>query len=120
MEMEKILMDLVNASIAVFKSGEGKVKSAVTDLEKLYDELKVKGAADTSADAQKLRDLLNKTVADSKSAVNQANASYDEVLTKVKGNYTNLSAQIEAMVPVQVKETVQKGLDELNKLINKG
>jgi Spy/CpxP family protein refolding chaperone len=120
MEMEKILMDLVNARIAVFKSGEGKLKSAVTDLEKLYEELKLKGASETSEDAQKLRDLLNKTVADSKSAINQANASYEEVLTKVKDNYTNLSAQIETMVPAQVKETVQKGIDELNKLIKKG
>ncbi|WCL50542.1 phasin-related domain-containing protein [Leptospira sp. GIMC2001] len=117
--MEKILMDLVNASIAVFKSGEGKLKTAVSDLEKLYEELKTKGSSDNSEQAQKLRDLLNKTVTDSKTAVNQANASYEDVLKKVQENYANLSTQIEAMVPAQVKDTIQKGLDELNKLVKK-
>jgi exonuclease VII small subunit len=117
--MEKLLMDLVNAGIAVFKSGEGKLKTAVSDLEKLYEELKQKGASDNSEESQKLRDLLNKTVADAKGAINQANASYEDVLRNLQENYASLSNQIETMVPPEVKESFQKGLDELNKLIRK-
>lgn len=117
--MEKILMDIVNASIAVFKSGEEKLKGTLSDLEKVYEELKAKGETDSSENAVKLRELLHKTINDSKTAVNQANASYEDVLKSVQDNYANLANQVETMVPSEVKDTIQKGLDELNKLINK-
>lgn len=119
MDMEKILMDIVNASIAVFKSGEEKLKSTLGDLEKAYGELKAKGETDSSESAQKLRDLLNKTINDSKAAVNQANTSYEEVLKTVQENYANLANQVETMVPTEVKDTIQKGIDELKKLVDK-
>jgi methyl-accepting chemotaxis protein len=119
MEMEKLFMDIVNASIAVFKTSEDKLKSTIGDLEKVYEELKAKGQADNSENAKKLRDLLNKTVNDSKSAVNQANASYEDVLKSVQESYSNLATQIETMVPAEVKSTIQKGLDELNKLLKR-
>ncbi|MCC5813486.1 MAG: hypothetical protein JJT78_01910 [Leptospira sp.] len=117
--MEKILMDIVNASIAVFKSGEEKLKATLGDLEKAYDELKAKGETDSSESAQKLRDLLNKTINDSKSAVNQANTSYEDVLKTVQESYANLANQVETMVPTEVKDTIQKGIDELKKLVDK-
>lgn len=116
--MEKILMDIVNAGIAVFKSGEEKLKTTLADLEKVYEELKAKGETDNSENAQKLRDLLSKTINDSKAAINQANTSYEDVLKTVNESYTNLANQIETMVPSEVKETLEKGLEELKKLLN--
>lgn len=119
MDKEKLFMDIVNAGIAIFKSGEGRMKNALVDLEKIYEDLKAKGQADQSENAQKLRDLLHKTVNDSKTVVNQANASYEEILQSVQENYSNLVNQVETMVPSEIKESIQKGLDELNKLLKK-
>ncbi len=117
--MEKLLMDIVNASIAVFKSGEERLKTALSDLEKLYDEMKVKGESDTSENAQKLRELLNKTIHDSKEAISKANATYEEALKSVQASYENLANQVDTMVPSEVKDAIQKSIDELKKLINK-
>lgn len=112
-------MDIVNASIAIFKSGEERLKSSISDLEKLYNELKAKGEQDNSENAQKLREILSKTIQDSKEAIDKANATYEEALKSIQESYTNLANQLDTMVPQEVKETLQKALDEIQKLTNK-
>ncbi|WP_411822078.1 phasin-related domain-containing protein [Leptospira sp. 'Mane'] len=117
--MEKLVMDVVNAGIALFRSGEEKLKTAVVDLEKVYNDLKSKGELDKSPDAQKIRDLLNKTIADAQGAIGKTNASYDEIVAKLQANYQTIYAQIDTALPPQVKEKLKQGLDELKALIDK-
>ncbi|MDF3821290.1 hypothetical protein P3G55_15395 [Leptospira sp. 96542] len=117
--MEKLVMDVVNAGIALFRSGEEKLKAAVGDLEKLYAELKSKGELDQSVESQKIRDLLNKTIADAQSAFSNTSASYDEILAKLQANYQSIYQQIDTAVPPQVKEKLKQTLDELKALIDK-
>lgn len=112
-------MDIVNASIAIFKSGEEKLKSSISDLEKLYNDLKAKGEADNSENAQKLREILSKTIQDSKDAIDKANATYEEALKSIQESYSNLANQIDTMVPQEVKDSIQKALDEIKKLTSK-
>jgi len=117
--MEKLVMDIVNAGIALFRSGEEKLKSSVVDLEKLYTELKSKGELDQSEQAQKIRELLNKTVADAQEAFQKTNANYDEIVAKLQTNYQTLVAQIDQSLPPQVKEKVSQAMNELKSLIEK-
>jgi (p)ppGpp synthase/HD superfamily hydrolase len=116
--MEKLLMDVVNAGIAIFRSGEDKLKNSVTDLEKAFEELKQKGELDQSEQSKKLRDLLNKTIDDAKGALDKSGVNYEEIVNKLKENYNNISTQVEAMVPADLKDKVKNALEELKKLLN--
>lgn len=117
--MEKLVMDIVNAGIALFRSGEEKLRTAVTDLEKVYFELKAKGELDKSAESQKIRDLLSKTIADAQDAIGKTNASYEEIVAKLQTNYQSIYQQIDTAIPADVKEKVKQALDELKVLIDK-
>ncbi|MCW7463238.1 phasin-related domain-containing protein [Leptospira limi] len=117
--MEKLVMDVVNAGIALFRSGEEKLRTAVVDLEKVYNELKSKGELDKSAETQKIRDLLSKTIADAQGALGKTNASYDEIVAKLQANYQSIYQQIDTAIPPQVKEKLKQTLDELKVLIDK-
>ncbi|MGV3667627.1 MAG: phasin-related domain-containing protein [Leptospira bouyouniensis] len=117
--MEKLVMDVVNAGIALFRSGEEKLKTSIVDLEKVYNELKSKGELDKSAETQKIRDLLSKTIADAQGAIGKTNASYDEIVAKLQTNYQSIYQQIDTAIPPQVKEKLKQTLDELKVLIDK-
>ncbi len=117
--MEKLVMDVVNAGIALFRAGEEKLKTSVVDLEKLYVELKSKGELDQSEASQKIRELLNKTVSEANEAINKTNANYGEIVSKLQANYESILAQIDTALPPQVKEKVQQALNELKGLIEK-
>ena len=117
--MEKLVMDVVNAGIALFRSGEEKLKSSIVDLEKVYTELKSKGELDKSAETQKIRDLLSKTIAVAQGAIGKTNASYDEIVAKLQTNYQSIYQQIDTAIPPQVKEKLKQTLDELKVLIDK-
>ncbi len=117
--MEKTLMDILNAGIAVFQSGEGKLKQTVSDLEKVYEELKGKGAQDQSPQANQLRDLLQKTVWDAQEKLKSANDNSKAVVQQLKGNFEKISSQIDEMLPADLKVKAKAALDELKKLTQK-
>lgn len=87
--MEKLVMDVVNAGIALFRSGEEKLKTAVVDLEKVYNDLKSKGELDKSAESQKIRDLLSKTISDAQGAIGKQT----QVMTKHLQNFRQITNQ---------------------------
>ncbi|MCZ8157325.1 MAG: hypothetical protein O9264_14460 [Leptospira sp.] len=117
--MEKLVMDVVNAGIALFRSGEEKLKTAVIDLDKVYNELKSKGELDKSPESQKIRDLLSKTISDAQEAIGKTNASYEEIVTKLQANYQSIYAQIDTAIPPDLKVKAKQALDELKALIEK-
>lgn len=111
-------MDVVNAGIALFRSGEDKIKVAVTDFEKKFEELKAKGELDQSEQAKKLRDLLNKTIVDAKEVINKTNSSYGDVVSKLQTNFQSIQTQIETSIPQDVKDRAKNALEELKKLVS--
>ncbi|PJZ70084.1 hypothetical protein CH373_09830 [Leptospira perolatii] len=117
--MEKAVMDLLNAGIALFQSGEGKLKQTLHDVEKVYDELKAKGALDQSEQANRLRDLVQKTVADAQSKLHTASEGSQAVYQQLKDNFQKISVQVEEMVPPDLKAKAKSALDELKKLTKK-
>ncbi|MCB1192250.1 MAG: hypothetical protein H7A23_04470 [Leptospiraceae bacterium] len=117
--MEKFLMDLVNAGIAVFRSSEEGLKKAIADMESLYNEVKDKGALEQSEQANQLRDLLSKTIKDASELIEKADSSYKDIMGKLQANFEGVYTQVEAMLPEPVKQSAQSALDELKKLLEK-
>ncbi|EPG68096.1 hypothetical protein LEP1GSC061_0431 [Leptospira wolffii serovar Khorat str. Khorat-H2] len=109
-------MDILNAGIAVFQSGEGKLKQTLSDLEKVYEELKVKGSQDQSEQANRLRDLLQKTVWDAQEKLKNANENSRVVVQQLKDNFEKISSQVDEMLPPDLKAKAKAALDELKKL----
>jgi actin-like ATPase involved in cell morphogenesis len=117
--MEKVLTDVVNAGIALFRAGEEALKSSVVDFEKKFNEIKQKGELDQSEQAVQVRDLLNKTIKDTKDVLDNANSSYKDIITKAQTNFEGISAQLDQALPEQVKSQAKAALDELKALIEK-
>ena len=112
-------MDIVNAGIALFRSGEEKLRVSIGDLDKLYADLKSKGELDQSEQAQKVRELLNKTITEAQDAIQKTNANYSEVVGKLQVNYQNLIQQLEGSLPPNIKEKVEEAIAELKALLEK-
>ncbi len=82
--MEKILHDILNAGIALFRSGEDTVATAVKDVQKSFDDLKDKGAADTSEAAVQLRKILDDVVTQVNDIGNKAGTTYSDSLVQLE------------------------------------
>jgi vacuolar-type H+-ATPase subunit H len=117
--MEKVLTDVVNAGIALFRAGEEALKSSVVDFEKKFNEIKQKGELDQSEQAVQVRDLLNKTIKDTKDVLDNANTSYKDIITKAQTNFEGIYAQLDQALPEEVKTQAKTALDELKALIEK-
>ncbi|TGK06250.1 hypothetical protein EHO60_16845 [Leptospira fletcheri] len=117
--MEKVLMDILNAGIAAFQSGEGKIKQSVHDLEKLYEELRAKGAQNQSEQANRLRDLIQKTITDAQSKLQSANSETTAIYQQLKENFQKISSQVNEILPEDLKAKAKSAIEELNKLSQK-
>lgn len=117
--MEKVLTDVVNAGIALFKTGEEVLKNSLVDFEKKFNEIKQKGELDQSEQAVQIRDLLNKTIKDTKDVLDNANASYQDIVSKAQTNFEGIYNQVDAALPEQVKTQAKAALDELKAVIEK-
>lgn len=115
--MEKVLHDILNAGIALFRAGEDTVSNAVKEVQRTFDELKSKGAADTSDAAVKLRKTLDDIVNQSSDLGGKAGAAYNENLGKLQGLYSNAIEQIKTMVPEEKLNELKDKMEELTRVI---
>ena len=116
-KVEKILQDVLNAGIALFRAGEGSVATAVADVKKTFEELKTKGAADNSESAVKLRKILDDIVKQAGDLNNKASGTYGDSVKQLQDLYAKASAEIEKIVPKEQLEQVKGKVDELSKAI---
>ncbi|WP_408612014.1 phasin-related domain-containing protein [Leptospira ainazelensis] len=117
--MEKLLMDILNAGIALFQNGEGRIKQSLAELDKIYQELREKGEANQSFKANQVRELLNKTVQDAADILSKGGEGRQEALAKLQENFIRLSAEIESSIPEQFKAAARTTLDELKQLLSR-
>ncbi|MCB1309785.1 MAG: hypothetical protein KDK30_16460 [Leptospiraceae bacterium] len=115
--MEKVLHDILNAGIALFRAGEDSVNNAVKEVQRTFDELKQKGAADTSDAAVKLRKTLDDIVTQANELNSKAGTAYQDSLKQIEGLYANATEQIKALVPEDRINEVKDKIEELNKVI---
>ncbi|TGK33236.1 hypothetical protein EHQ12_18045 [Leptospira gomenensis] len=117
--MEKLLMDILNAGIALFQNGEDKLKQSLADLEKVYREFKEKGEANQTDRANQVRELLNKTVQDATELLSKTGEERQQLLVKLQENFLRLSAEIESSIPEQFKAAAKNTLEELKQLLRR-
>ncbi len=115
--MDKVLHDVLNAGIALFRSGEGTVNNAIKEVKRTFDELKSKGAADTSEPAVKLRKLLDDAVSQTNDLSGKAGTAYADAQKKLAEVYNNIGAQIESLVPKDQIQSVKDKVEELARVI---
>ena len=115
--MQKILEDVLNASIALFRSGESNLNSSINKIKATFDELKKKGASDKSDAAVKLRASLTEITAKVDQLSGKAGSSYKEVLKQLETQITALTEQMTKIVPKETIAQVKSKIDELQKAI---
>lgn len=115
--MEKVLHDVLNAGIALFRAGEGTINNAVKEVQRTYEELKSKGATDTSEPAVKLRKLLDDAVTQANDLTGKAGSAYHEALSKLEEQYAAIVDQIQRLVPQDQLDQIKDKIEELTRVI---
>lgn len=115
--MEKILQDILNAGIALFRAGEGTVQNAVKEVQRTFEQLKEKGAQDNSAQAVQLRKLLDDIVHQSSGLSGKAGTAYTDALTQLEQLYANVLEQIKKLVPPERINEIKDKMEELSRVI---
>lgn len=111
------LQDLVNAGIGLYKAGEENLQGFLSTLQKSFEELKSKGAQDSSETAVKLRDSLDQTIKGVKDVSEKAEGNLKAVLDEAQKNYSQVFEQIKSFVGEERIKDLNTRMDELSKLI---
>lgn len=115
--MEKILQDVLNAGIALFRAGEGTVQNAVKEVQRTFEQLKEKGAQDNSDQAVKLRKALDDIVVQAQGLQSKAGTAYTDALAQIEQLYKNVIEQVQKIVPPERINEVKDKIEELSKVI---
>lgn len=115
--LQKTLQDLLNAGIGFFRASEESIKKAINEFEKVYDELKQKGAAENSEIVANLRKSLDDIVKQIQDLNSKANQTFEEVSKQINENYQKIAQEIEKLVPKEQVEQIKSKLDELNNAV---
>lgn len=115
--MEKLLHDVLNAGIALFRSGEGTVNNAAKEVQRTFEELKSKGAADQSDAAVKLRKSLDDIVQQVNGLSGKAGSAYSDAMMKLEGLYKQVAENAQKMVPQDKVNAIKDKVDELRRVI---
>lgn len=116
--MEKILHDILNAGIALFRAGEDSVNNAIKEVQRTFDELKSKGAADNSEAAVQLRKVLDDIVAQANELNQKTGDAYGQALTQLQDLYNQATVEIEKIVPEERVNEIKDKIEELSNVIN--
>lgn len=116
-KVEQVLQDVLNAGIALFRSGEGSVASAISDVKRTFEDLKARGAADTSEEAVRLRKILDDIVKQAGDLNMKASTSYGESVKQLQSLYEKATVEIEKIVPKENLDQVKLKVEELSKAI---
>ncbi|MEQ8353355.1 MAG: hypothetical protein RH862_17910 [Leptospiraceae bacterium] len=116
--MDKILHDVLNAGIALFRAGEDSVNNAIKEVQRTFDELKAKGAADNSEPAVQLRKVLDDIVAQANDLNQKTGDAYGQALTQLQDLYNKATVEIEKIVPEERVNEIKDKIEELSTVIN--
>ena len=116
-KMQQTLENVLNAGIALFRAGESTISGAINEVQKTYDELKKKGAADKSEAASKLRASLDDVITQASSLTGKAEDTYQDALKALGENYNKVVEQINKVVPEDKYNQIKSKAEELQKAI---
>jgi hypothetical protein len=112
-KLEKTLTDVLNAGIAIFRSGEASLHKVTTELTKSFEELKAKGEADQSEAAEKLRRLVGDLVSQMNDIESRAKTVSGETLKNLEITYKSILEQIQKVASPDQIASLQKNIDDL-------
>ncbi|MBI3396219.1 MAG: hypothetical protein HY042_10325 [Spirochaetia bacterium] len=115
--MDKVLHDILNAGIALFRAGEDSLNNAVKEVQRTFEQLKSKGAADQSEPAVKMRKTLDDVVTQVNGLSGKAGGAYNEAIVKLEGLYKQVADQATKMVPQDQVNQIKDKVDELTRVI---
>lgn len=118
--MEKLqttLNDLLNVGIGFFKASEENVKKAVSEIERIYEDLKQKGASENSEIVANLRKNLDNIVNQLNDLNSKANQTFEDVSKQINENYQKIAQEIEKIVPKEQLDQFKTKLEELTTTI---
>lgn len=117
--MEKQIMDILNAGIGIFQSGKEGLDNAKIELEKIYNDMRNKGESDSSDTSTKLRESLDKIIADIKDFTSVAGKNYEETRAKIEENFQKITEEIKNRMPEGKIEEVKQKINEVTESIQK-
>ncbi|MEM7182053.1 MAG: chemotaxis protein [Spirochaetota bacterium] len=115
--MEKQIMDILNAGIGIFQSGKEGLDKSKSELEKVYNELKAKGEEDSSETSAKIREVIDKIIADIKDFTSVAGKNYEETRQKIEDNFQKITEEIKTRMPEGKIEEVKQKINEVTESI---
>lgn len=111
--MEKTIKDILNTGIGLLQAGKEGLDKAKVDLEKIYSEVSSKGALDNSENAVKLRESLDKILAEIKEFSSVAGKNYEETRNKIIDNYNKIVEEVKTKMPEGKIEEIKAKIDEI-------
>ena len=116
---KKIIEDLLNAGIGLFKTGKEGLSKAKSELEELYTELKEKGSKENSESIAKIRETVDTMVKEIQEFSDTAGKNYEETRNSLMENYHKISEELKKKIPEAKIESVKHKLDEIAEAIKK-
>jgi len=110
---EKNLEDILNAGIAIFRSTEKSFKAMTAELKKSFNELKEKGAADTSKEAEAARKMVEELTEKIENLESTTKTAYSEALKNFETTAKSIQEQVTRVVPAEKISRIQERVDEL-------
>ena len=115
--MQQAIEDMINAGIALFRSGEEGLNSAVQKVQSSFEELKKRGAADKSEAAKKLRSSLEDMSGRVGQLAGKADSTYKDALKQLEGHYNTVLEQAKQLIPSDKVNEIKGKIEELRQAI---
>lgn len=115
--LEKSLQDVLNVGLGLLKEGEKGFQQALEGVAKAFEDLKSKGAEDTSESAQKIREVLDNTIRGVKDVSTTAEANFNRVLEEARKNYGQILEQARTVVGEERIHDLNARFEELAQFV---
>ncbi|MEQ9366593.1 MAG: hypothetical protein RIF32_20300 [Leptospirales bacterium] len=115
--LEKSLQDVLNVGLGLLNEGEKGFQAALESVAQAFEDLKSKGADDTSESAQKIREVLDNTIRGVKDVSSTAEENFNRVLEEARKNYGQILEQARTVVGEERISDLNTRFEELAKFV---
>lgn len=112
MELQKTVQNLLNAGIGLYKVSEENLKRAITEFDKVYEELVQKGQQENSEMITNLRKNIDDIVKQIEDLNTKASQTLEDVSKQIQDNYQKLIAEIEKNLPKEQIDQIRSKVEE--------
>ena len=117
LNIENTLKDVLNVGIGLLRVGEENLQAGLKSVVTQFDTLKDKGSADSSASAQKLREVLDNSVQNIKSLSAQAEENFSRISREVQKGYEKTFEGIRSTIGEEQYAKLSNSINEVRSAI---